>query len=1088
MITLGTVKFDFLTDSEPFATRLNGRWDTFFATAFERVADEVLSAYDTPDRVIIIDSLPLDLGTLPQNDFERHFAARLREALKNYMHRWTNADKFVASKAGVRLEKAGHVALDVLCFFLMHGYLPHFTDAGYTDLHFLLAKVIGESVYRFREFLESYGHYDFLCRRLVFSFTDDELEEIVRVVQPSESKFVNLYVRVQLRSYQALKRPGVTRDDYRGVVWTLVLAYLFSESRSRFSRKQVMMHTLRGVAAHFNMKFAEITRLMTGNMSQLERTVGQLPELWSLLKEIRQDVRAELYVLDGDYRRHLWREILSALQAGSKGDADFLLSYVHVCYVLSDPLIRRELLRQLQEPQIHRLVGIVLPSEQEYVISYACMLDKSKENGTFTGKAGGDFRVLKWEFIFAVLLSLPASAFSRKQFVLSVAQRLAAHYNLDTDELIRLLAKPETWRGISLPSGLLSVLQEVSELEYIKPKVSSTLLLRKEEYPDRGEVVDQHDAGLKFSMLHRNLAPTPRGSTTPPYGHPSFLRRGIPADVQVRRGGVFLRRFVHTHTEPQIAAFVSRFVPAHSEFVVSYATLLDKGYSAGMLHGKAGGDFRTLKWEFILSCLFMDKGVAFNQKIFVYSVLQRLAAHYNGEVTELITYFLHELSAVLAESPFVALRRTLQELYELEVSSTLLLRKEEYPDRGEVVDRHNADQPPRPEGHPSFLRRGIPADGQARRGGVLLHPENIASWDRANDKELEQWILTLFGADVPTRFDGQETYLEKCLAYLLTRRNAVLRTLWKAGRLNTPFVLLVVNRTPALRSLWLHRIGDERLLAVYRRWHAVYAALGNRLREYGFLDPAGEYLAVWMVELTSRNYSAWSESEIIRFLVQRIRRAVPPGLMPLMDKMQAGTDESLTEIMKYIDQLKNEEIMGNSDKNETKIEVNNAGLILINPYFPILFYRVGYLTDNRRDFKDRESRIRAIFLLQYLLYGEEREYPETELYLNKVLVGMVDNDQPLPRTVELNREEKEWGDKLLEGARQSWEKMRHTSMVAFRMSFLQRRGTVAHAERDRCWHICVEEKAYDVLLDSVPWSFKISMSPWLKERIEVKWR
>ena len=1022
MITLGTVKFDFLTDSEPFATRLNGRWDTFFATAFERVADEVLSAYDTPDRVITIDSLPLDLGTLPQNDFERHFAARLREALKDYMHRWTNADKFVASKAGVRLEKAGHAALDVLCFFLMHGYLPHFTDAGYTDLHFLLEKVISESVYRFREFLESYGHYDFLCRRLVFSFTDDELEEIVRVVQPSESKFVNLYVRVQLRSYPALKRPGVTRDDYRGVVWTLVLAYLFSESRSRFSRKQVLMHTLRGVAAHFNMKFAEITRLMTGNMSQLERTVGQLPELWSLLKEIRQDVRAELYVLDGDYRRHLWREILSALQAGNKGDADFLLSYVHVCYVLSDPLIRRELLRQLQESQIHRLVGIVLPSEQEYVISYACMLDKSKENGTFTGKAGGDFRVLKWEFIFAVLLSLPASAFSRKQFVLSVAQRLAAHYNLDTDELIRLLAKTETWRGISLPSGLLSVLQELFE-----------------------------DAALLQSPEK-------------------------------------IRRFVHTHTEPQIAAFVSRFVPAHSEFVVSYATLLDKGYSAGMLQGKAGGDFRTLKWEFILSCLFMDKGVAFNQKIYVYSVLQRLAAHYNGEVTELITYFLHELSAVLAESPFVALRRTLQELYELEVSSTLLLRKEEYPDRGEVVDRHHADQPPRPEGHPSFLRRGIPADGQARRGGVLLHPENIASWDRANDKELEQWILTLFGADVPTRFDGQETYLEKCLAYLLTRRNAVLRTLWKAGRLNTPFVLLVVNRTPALRSLWLHRIGDERLLAVYRRWHAVYAALGNRLREYGFLDPAGEYLAVWMVELTSRNYSAWSESEIVRFLVQRVRRAVPHGLMPLMDKMQAGTDESLTEIMKYIDQLKNEEIMGNSDKNETKIEVNNAGLILINPYFPILFYRVGYLTDNRRDFKDRESRIRAIFLLQYLLYGEEREYPETELYLNKVLVGMVDNDQPLPRTVELNREEKEWGDKLLEGARQSWEKMRHTSTVAFRMSFLQRRGTVAHAERDRCWHICVEEKAYDVLLDSVPWSYKISMSPWLKERIEVKWR
>ncbi|WP_455591827.1 contractile injection system tape measure protein [Bacteroides sp.] len=991
MITLGTVKFDFLTDNEPFARRLNGRWDTFFATAFERVADEVLSAFDTPDRMIAIDSLQLDLKTIPEDDFERHFAARLREALKDYMRRWTNADTSVASQAGVRLMAAGHAALDILCFFLLHGYLPHYTDAGYTDLHFLLAKVVSESAYRFREFLESYGHYDFLCRRLVFSFTDDELEEIVRVVQPSESKFVNLYVRVQLRSYHALKRPGVTRDDYRGVVWTLVFAYLFSESRSRFSRKQVMMHTLRGIAAHFNIKFAELTRLMTGNMAQLERTVGQLPELWSLLKEIRQDVRAELYALDGDYRRHLWREILSALQSGNKGDADFLLSYVHVCYVLSDPFTRRELLRQLQEPQIHRLVGIIVPAEQEYVISYSRYLDKSEEAGVFTGKAGSDFRVLKWEFIFAVLLSLPASAFSRKQFVLSVAGHLAAHYNLDTDELIHLLAKPGTWRGISLPSGLLAVLQELS------------------------------------------------------------------ADTAFLQSPEKVRRFVSTHTEPQIVAFVSRFVPVHSGFVVSYAALLDKGHAAGMLQGKAGGEFRALKWEFILSCLFMDKGVAFNQKQFVYSVLQRLAAHYNEEVTELIAYFLRELSVVLAESPFVAVQAVLQELEAM------------------LTDR--AEQSPTPTVPPS-----------PRRDGVLLRPENTASWNKASDKELEQWALTLFGTDVPACFNGQERYLENWLVYFLNERKEIFRILWRAGRLNTPFVLLLVNRTPALRSLWLHRIGDERLLALYRRWATVYATLSTCYREYGFLQPAGEYLTTWMVELTSRNYSAWSEAEIIRFLVARLQRIIPPGLGSWVEKIQPVMGNKLTEIIEYIDKLKNEEIMGNSDREETKIEVNNAGLSLLIPYFPMLFSRMGYLTDDRSDFKDRDSQIRAVFLLQYILNGKEQEWPETELYLNKVFVGLTDWKNPLPPKVELTREEKECVDGLLEGVRHNWDKMRNTSVLAFRMTFLQRKGTVTHAERDKCWRLRVEEKAYDVLLDSLPWSFKVAKLPGMKERIEVQWR
>lgn len=980
MITLGTVKFDFLTDNEPFAQWLNGRWETFYATSFERVADEVLSAYDTPERVITIDSLSLDMGTLPEDDFERHFALRLRESLEAYMDKWIGTDRSVALSAGIRMETVGHAALDLLSFYLLHGYLPSYTDKQYTDLHFLLSKVVSESAYPFRAFLESYAHYDFLCRRLVFSFTDDELQEIVRVVQPSESKFVNLYVQVQLRSYASLRRPDIAKNDYRNVVWTLVLAYLFAESRTRFSRKQMMMHTLRGVAAHFNFTFAEMARLMTEGVLRLEPTVGQLPELWSLLKEIRQDVQRELHLLDGDYRRHLLRELLFALQHDDKGDASFLLSCQHVCYVLSDPSSCRELLSQLHEPQIHHLVGILVPSEKEYVVTYARFLDKNKDAGTFTGKAGSEFRLLKWEFIFAVLLLMPASAFSRRQFVLSVLQRLASHYNLSVSELIHLLASQEGWDGVGA-SHLLAVLR----------------LLDSELHLPTGEPKPWE--ALSFAECEAVLH-TPRQ----------------------------LRLFVTQHTERQMVTLLARWMPAYSEFIAGYATLLDKGQDVGAFEGKAGGEFRLLKWEFILSCLFIDKGGIFNQKFFVYSVLQRLAAHYNQEVTGLLLFLLRELSTVLAQLPFASLRGVFQELYD-EVAVPL---------------------------------------------------------DRARDKEPTQWVLTLFGVNASPQLVGREAYLEKWLVYFLNEQRELFRTLWRAGRLNIPFLLMLAGRTPALRSLWLHRIGDQRLLTLYRHWQAVYKALSSRFQEYGFLKPASEYLSVWMVELTSRGYSAWSEREIIRFLTARLRRTIPPGLESLLDKIQPQMNKKLTEIIQYIDELKKEEIMMDFREEAGQVEVHNAGITLLNPYLPMLFHRLGYLNTEHKGFKDEDSQIRAVFVLQYLVYGEQREYSELDLFLNKILVGLTDYIRPLPRKIELDEKEKEMVDNLLEAACQNWEKMSRTSMLAFRISFLQRKGVVSYTEN--VWNVRVEEKGYDILLDSVPWGFKIFMAPWMKNRIVVKWR
>ncbi len=182
------------------------------------------------------------------------------------------------------------------------------------------------------------------------------------------------------------------------------------------------------------------------------------------------------------------------------------------------------------------------------------------------------------------------------------------------------------------------------------------------------------------------------------------------------------------------------------------------------------------------------------------------------------------------------------------------------------------------------------------------------------------------------------------------------------------------------------------------------------------------------------------------------------------------------------------------EKEETKkvgedltnsIEVNNAGVILLYPFMSQLFNRMGYL-DNNRSMKE-EMKPRAIFLIQYMVFGKEQEYREQELSLNKVIVGWP-MDKPLPQSLSLTDAEKDTVAELLKTLRQYWTKMKNTPEEAIREAFLRRRGKLEDHLSEQKWVLTVEEKPYDILIDTVPWSFKMARFPGSNYYIVTKWR
>jgi hypothetical protein len=165
-----------------------------------------------------------------------------------------------------------------------------------------------------------------------------------------------------------------------------------------------------------------------------------------------------------------------------------------------------------------------------------------------------------------------------------------------------------------------------------------------------------------------------------------------------------------------------------------------------------------------------------------------------------------------------------------------------------------------------------------------------------------------------------------------------------------------------------------------------------------------------------------------------------------------------------------------------KIYVANAGLVLLGPYISRLFTMLS-LTHQGKFINDNTQE-KALHVLQYLANGQQ-DSPEFQLSLNKILCGMK-SAKPLKYHPELTAEDKAMAEGLLAGVIQNWPSIGNTSLDGLRQTFLQREGVIT-LEKE-AWKLRIKPTAFDVLLDSLPWSFTVIKFPWMERVLHVEWR
>ncbi|CAM1367366.1 conserved hypothetical protein [Tenacibaculum sediminilitoris] len=170
-----------------------------------------------------------------------------------------------------------------------------------------------------------------------------------------------------------------------------------------------------------------------------------------------------------------------------------------------------------------------------------------------------------------------------------------------------------------------------------------------------------------------------------------------------------------------------------------------------------------------------------------------------------------------------------------------------------------------------------------------------------------------------------------------------------------------------------------------------------------------------------------------------------------------------------------------NDKLTTGVTVPNAGIVLLNSYFLMLFERLSLVKINQ--FISENTRLDAIHYLQYLATGMTKT-EESLLALNKIICG-VSLSEPISEGIEISNKDKNLIDGLLTSAIGYWGAIGDTSIEGFRGNWLVREG-ILREEEDR-WSLIVEKRPYDVLMLKSPFSFSIIKLPWMVKPLHVTW-
>ena len=1083
------VKFD----DQKGAFALQSELSTLCRNRIQGVLAEELDRLVPHDVVIKLDQLALNLGAIPYDNLSTEFEERVRTQLRAQLSDLLEEVAY-GSADGIEVVESGRSDIALLAFFLTHGSLPWWGQRRGVSLRTLLQELMTQQSFALNQMLRTIGRRSRVIERLVHQFSDQQLQQLVYVLEPDNAALIIAYAEGLQKTYTTSEHIQPKASGFAKAKWEFIFRYLLLEQQSFFNAQQFVISLIRQTANRFNYAFEDFLAYVAEAANTLGENHGLHYTLPGIIRLIYSDLLSEtstaeptLNFVDDPFEtvaatplnlfEHFLQHgvLLADLTQFGLSTLGQLFSLLQtewpektkaaLLLLGKQSKVRRRLVQQFTTVELEAIVHLVEPQQAGFIIQFVDDVVQEHRQNQLVAADTPTFVNQVWYFVLTYLFEDRGSSFNKKTFLKYTLQRIAKAFNIQLVDLISALKlilesmALEERQGDTLTEIFDWILSGEKAAKSTHESTSDSMLETEAIffYLERGALpyqmkktgVSVQQLMLQFLALQRE----PVLKYLHVWSRQEKARMRLVALLKGKVGSVLIAKWF-PHEEHFLKHVIKAFEKVEEEATIK-----------PLIAGKEA--YQTAINTFLIEYLIAS-GSGFRRPDFILHLLRGIAAHYNLSVQKLATA-IHRLLAAESAGKTGVYQMMLEVLepFVLDKTAEEAKIRQEHPYQStglalaKAVFEHLLRYGSRPSWSGTFISASL-----TELLGYLIEKEVLK--DRA-------WFAALtMDSKVRWRLvrDLKNSALRTILVHYVQHVDAQTRQtifswmewvnqVFKAAPLRhwllaTAMQLLIEQRTVSIITLLEMlalklRASDKSLFKTYQQ---------TLLQTHQKIAPKG-----------------WSLKEIEQIVLLAETHSIEESSPSVKEEPQS------VEIPRDLEQL--EELILPEEASEPQPEaiyIQNAGIILLHPYLTRYFDTVGLLKKGK--FKNKRARHRAVHLIQYIATGAEKT-PEYELPLNKILCG-VPVDEPIQASIRVKPKEKAVAEQLLRAAIQHWEIINSSSIEGYRQSWLIRDAKLI--ETEEAWELLIEQKAFDMLLDKLPYGISTVRLSWMDKMLLTQWR
>jgi len=1040
--------------------------------------ERILNKYADPNQLVSINKLNINLGLTYESDLRNQWLSRFKAEFEKELSSKIKGIKNGLGELGESIQSISENDLDILLFFMTSGRLPWQKNASATNISTLFDRLLTSSPAALDKRIRSESKKEQMIARLVLQFTDKQLANLIKVMQPSESTFI-IKSAAELRKNQQKNRIVQTNNNaFRDAVWKFMLTYIINQRGSYFNTREFLGAVLYNMAMHFNVEFGWLIQEIFKSMQQLKPEPVHF-RLGMILQELYNAAQAGKRIPTKSEERN--QQIMLFLSSGkSKKQTESSYKYADLFadWMQSAPLdvklflqrnTRSALLRRITdiiaEKEMRQLIRLIAPTEATFVIDLNEEIGKQQDEQQWIKTESKQFQSDFWMVVLELLLIDRGSFFNQKVFVIALFEKLSAHYNLHASFFIeKIMSVLETYTSKFKSTYLLSIFTEIkkefNDRKSKKPLSEKTkrehhfqylesFIFEKTNRPEVEISVRQTDVSLSQKAAIDHLL----------FNDSTELKKWIIAKLKTEEDII---RFSRASDVKQMHGLIKLL---NSAFSKSLSPILK--HFLQLNQHKPALQYSISEIELLqaaLLYLLTTRHLADSETGLTAFIVKYLAKNQDLPATEFVKSLLTESSPKEIIFP----KKTRQFLYkEFNIASR---------SKASATKERAAKSLPKRAVEKSWK------ETPNRMISAFRSAEELNTW-------LQHQLKTIQLSD--------RNKLHKILAFYFNNAQAhhwetqCFPAIGMIDQLNTgsladqPFLTaylsdiekIVFNQKPVFQSVTQDWIKTK----IWQLWSANRYFNQQELTSFLIAEMSKQMktpAAHLQKELFEKALKIQSELSSTLILSLGKNKNVANPITQEIENISLADAPHGEETEDPIEEPMDEA----GEEESTTIYINNAGLILIAPFIPALFEKAGLVSN--RAFIDEEKKQYAIHLLQYCVNNEEGS-PEYQLTLPKLLCG--DKlSTPIQKEIRLEEKDKALTNSLLRSVIEQWKNIGETSVEGLQQTFIQRNGLLR--PQNKQWELEIEARSFDMLLDFLPWNFSHTKLPWMGKIIFTKWR